>query len=296
MNKQQFKADLALLAVAMFWGTTYVFTKLSLDSFPPINIISLRFVMASAVLALIFHKKLRKTTRALLLRALLLSLILLISFMSMNYGLIFTTASNGAFIIALTLLFVPICQWLFYGQKIRSRVWFYVALATVGIALLTLGEDFQPQFGLGELLSLGCAISYAFFIIYTERYARIYDPVTLSVWQMVFVGLFSTILSLLLEDYTLPSGTQNWLVILLLAFPCTALAYATQTVAQKYTSAIHTGLILSLETVFSGIFAYLILSEVLSPLNYLGAALMLLSIFLMELPWEQYVFRKYKRP
>lgn len=55
-----------------------------------------------------------------------------------------------------------------------------------------------------------------------------------------------------------------------------------QTYAQKFVSATHTGLILSLELVFSAIFAFIFLGEKLSIRGYIGAAILLLSVLIVE--------------
>ncbi len=284
MKKQQLKADLALLFATAFWGTTYVLTKFSLVFLEPLNIISLRFVIAALILVILFRRHLKDISVILFIKTLLLSVFLLLSFMSMNYALLFTSASNAAFIGGTTVLFVPIFEALFLGRKLEKKIWLCVALSLTGIALLTLSSDFRLSFGWGELLSLSCALTYAVYILMVDRFAREYDPLVLSTLQMVSIAAISTVLTILFESYRLPPDSASWLVLLLLTLPCTAIAYVIQIFAQKYTTPTHTGLIISLETVFAGIFAYIILREVLSPLNYLGAILMFLSILVMEVP------------
>jgi len=64
-----------------------------------------------------------------------------------------------------------------------------------------------------------------------------------------------------------------------------------QAVAQQYTSASHVGVIFTLEPVFSGIVAYFFANEKLLPRGYIGAALMLLSLLVMEMDWRA-LFKK----
>lgn len=284
MNKQQLKADLALLIATAFWGTTYVLTKFALDFFGPLNIISIRFILAAVTLVIIFHRRLINTTRPLLVRALLASAMLLLSFLSMNYALLYTSASNAAFIGGTTVLFVALFERLLLKRKLKKRIWLCVVLTLTGIGLLTINSDVRFVFGMGELLSLGCAVSYALYILLIDRFTEEYDPVALSTWQMFFIALASTLLTFSFETYKIPSDGTSWLVILLLAFPCTAIAYVAQILAQKYTTPTHASLIISLETVFAGLFAFVILREVLAPLNYVGAVLMFISLVIMEFP------------
>ena len=67
-----------------------------------------------------------------------------------------------------------------------------------------------------------------------------------------------------------------------LAVLCTGVAFVIQAVQQQYTSASHVGLIFTLEPLFSAIVAYFFAHEVLGLRGYIGAALMMLSLVLME--------------
>lgn len=89
-------------------------------------------------------------------------------------------------------------------------------------------------------------------------------------------------MAILIEKPMLPKTSLTWVIIILLSIFCTAFGYIAQTYAQKYVSASHTGLILSLEPVFSAIFAFIFLGETLSIRGYIGAVMLLLSIIWVE--------------
>ena len=92
-------------------------------------------------------------------------------------------------------------------------------------------------------------------------------------------------LSCLIETPCLPRTPGVWAAALFLGVFCSGIAFVVQTVQQQYTTATHVGLIFTLEPVFSAIVAFTLAGEVLRPRGYLGAALMLLSLVLMELEW-----------
>lgn len=79
-----------------------------------------------------------------------------------------------------------------------------------------------------------------------------------------------------------PSGPAIWASALVLSIFCTGIAFVVQTVQQQYTTAGHVGLIFTLEPLFSAIVAYFLADEMLSPRGYVGAALMMGSLVLME--------------
>lgn len=85
------------------------------------------------------------------------------------------------------------------------------------------------------------------------------------------------------ENVKLPNTPISWFSVLMLSIFCTAIGYIVQSTAQQYTSATHTGLILSLEPVFSAILSNIFLKETLAARGYVGALLMLLSVLIAEL-------------
>jgi drug/metabolite transporter (DMT)-like permease len=95
------------------------------------------------------------------------------------------------------------------------------------------------------------------------------------------------VFSMFTETVRLPNTTVSWVSILSLSILCTAVGYIVQTTAQQYTSATHTGLILSLEPVFSAIFAFAVLGEVLSLKGYTGAAILMFSVLIAEVDFKK---------
>ena len=89
-------------------------------------------------------------------------------------------------------------------------------------------------------------------------------------------------LSFVLETPCLPKTPGVWAAAVFLGILCTGVAFVVQTVQQQYTSASHVGLIFTLEPLFSAVVAYFLADEVLSARGYVGAALMMSSLILME--------------
>ncbi|WP_313340327.1 DMT family transporter, partial [Sedimentibacter sp.] len=89
-------------------------------------------------------------------------------------------------------------------------------------------------------------------------------------------------LAFIFEKPHFPTTPNIWASVLFLSIICTGVAFIVQAIAQQYTSASHVGVIFSLETVFAGIVAYIFAHEVLTLKSYIGAGLMILSLFIME--------------
>jgi drug/metabolite transporter (DMT)-like permease len=175
-------------------------------------------------------------------------------------------------------------DFLFRGTRLKRKLLLAMALCTLGLALLTLNESFRPR--LGDLLCLGVALCYAIDLLITEEAVRQpeVDPLALGVCQLGVVGVITLALSLLMEPFRLPSTPFTWGAALFLGIVCSGIAFVVQSVQQQYTTASHVGLIFTLEPVFSAIVAF-IAGERLRHLGYIGAAIMLLSLLLMEVDW-----------
>lgn len=277
------KADILLVWVTFFWGATYALTKIAVEMFSPMNLIALRFSIAFLAMLPIFWKRIVRADRKTIGYSAILSLVLFLIFMSMTYGVKYTSASNAAFLAGLTVIFIAVGSFLFLGKRLDKKTWVCVVLSLLGVCLLTLTPELRFNMGIGDFLSLMVSVLYAVYVLLVDKYTQEVDSVALGVLQLGFVGVIATGMSMATEHFLLPRDTKSLWIIFVLSILCTAFAYVVQTVAQKYTSPTHTGIILSLEIVFSGTFAYLLVGEVLRPINYVGAVLLMIAVILMEI-------------
>jgi len=289
--KPQVKADLAMLLVTLFWGSSYLFMQMGLADLSTFNLIGLRFGIAFVIAAGIFHRRLLRTTRNTLWHSLIMGAILFGVFAAVTEGVKTTTASQAGFLVSLTVIFVPLLS-ILLKNRLQTRVLFGAGLAVVGIALLTLNESLQIS--LGDVLCIAAALFYATHIIVTGKLAPQSDAIVLGVCQLGFTALFGFGFSLLAETPQLPHTPEAWLAVLVLSVLCSAIGFVVQTVAQQYTTPAHTGLIFSLEPVFAALFAFLLNGETLTVRGYLGAALVLLSVLIAEIDGTR-LFRSKKQ-
>ena len=292
MNKQR-KADLLLVMVTGFWGASYFLTDLCLESMPPLSLNAFRFLVAFAVLGAVYFPKMRHISRKTLLYSLLIGGSLVMVYTCYVYGILRTSISNAGFICALPVIFTPLLELVVFRKMPSRRFALSLVICTVGLALMTLGDTFRPA--LGDIICMGTAFFYAVDLLLTDRAVRDpeVDPLQLGVCQLGVVGVVMLVLTCLLEEPQLPRNGTTWAAALFLAVFCTGIAFVIQAVQQQYTTASHVGLIFTLEPLFSAIVAYFFAHEVLSPRGYVGAALMMLSLVLMEVD-PMSLFRKKK--
>lgn len=277
MNKQ-LQANFLIVLVALFWGSTYFLTKMAVAELEPFNLTALRFGTAFIITALFFFKRIRKADRTVIKYSIILGVLAVIAVLSMTFGVQYTTASNAGFLISLSVVMIPLISVIVLKKRIKAKLLLSVILATIGIVCLTLNE--QLTINKGDILCILCATSFAVQVLIMERIPKSADSVAIGALQLGITAVVNFILSFFLENFTVPSDLKVWGVIVILGVFCTAFCYIIQIYALKNTSAIQAGIILSLEPVFSAIFAYIFLGELLSKQGYIGAILLFISVIL----------------
>ncbi len=280
--KIQLKADLALVLVAAFWGSTSFLTKMGLEGMAEYNLIALRFIIAFVLVSAAFWKRLKHATLRDVKFAAGLAAILFFTYVFFTFGVRYTSISNAGFLTCLTGVLVPLIGFVFLKQKPDLKTIFCVILVFVGVYLLTFNG--YLSFNRGDFFCILCSLAFALHIIATGYCTRIaQDSVLLGLLQLGFVALYALLFSYVFEKPQLPQTAQSWLVVLALSIFSTALGLILQTTAQRYTTPTHAGLILTLEPVFAAAFAYFLAREILAPKAYLGALIMLIGIILVEI-------------
>lgn len=277
-------ADLALLVVAVIWGSGFVVTKNVLDNISPYYLLSYRFIISFLLMGLLFFKRIKKTTKEDLKAGFIIGIFLFGGFATQTIGLNYTTASKQAFITATNVVMVPFIYWAI--SKKRPDIYDIVAafICFMGIGILSF--DGSLKVGYGEFLTFICAIFFAFHIGSIGYFSKKHDPIILSVFQMLFAGLFSIIFTLIFEPGVGKIPTEAISSVLYLSIVSTLIAFLIQNVAQKYTSSTHAAIILSLEAVFGSLLSFIFLKEMFSFKFAVGCFAILISIITTETKWK----------
>ena len=274
--QENHKYNICMFIATIFFGMTYVLTKICLNYSAELHIISFRFLTAFVISLIFLQRKIFPIKIKEILYSLILSVLLFMVFITMTIGVKYTTATNASFLISLSVIFIPFFSWIFNKEKPKKSIFIVLIIALIGIMLLTLDKNLE--FHIGDILCLICSLLFSFNVLITERFVKNNNPITLGVLQFGGVAILSFLVQYPIEKFTLPKNEKFWISLMILSVFCTALAYIIQTVSQKKLSSTLIGLILSLEPIFSGIFGYFILNEYLSPQQYMGAFLLLISI------------------
>ena len=287
----QNKANLLMLIVTIFWGASYTFMMMGLESLEPYNIVALRCTIAFIVAGLIFYKKMKNVNKQTLSYAAIQGFLLFIVFVLSLFGLQTTSASNAGFILSLSVVLVPIFI-SFIEHKLPSRaVSIAIVCTMLGIIILTMKESLTFQ--KGDILVAIAALAYSIYLILNSKFTKSVESISYGVYQLGFTALFGIILTFIFETPTFPSTNTSWIAILGLGLICTAFCFIAQSVVQQYTSPTHTGLIFSLEPIFAAIFAMIFLGELLTIQLILGGCFILLGNLVAQ--YEQFKIAQHPR-
>jgi drug/metabolite transporter (DMT)-like permease len=286
MKSDALKGDALLATVAMFWGVSYFLMDLALTQMPELFLNAVRFLLAFVLTYMVFFKKIGKPSKMTLVSAAILGTIMTGAYVTATYGVRWTSVSNAGFLSCLAVLFLPGFLFIINGKIPNKKIFVSAPIALVGIALLTLKESFTPA--LGDILCIACSVCYAFYIIFMERFVKRpdVDALSVGVLQLPVCGILTLAASLVLEEQRLPDTPSVWAALIFLTVFCTAYAFIAQPVAQKRTDASHATIILTLEPLFAGLSAWLLGGEVLTIPSYIGAAMVLGALLIMEVDFK----------
>jgi drug/metabolite transporter (DMT)-like permease len=276
------RADLALVLITALWGATFVVVKDALDQADTFSFLALRFAVGGAVATALAGRAL--LAPGVLRMGAILSVFLFSGFAFQTAGLRFTTESRSAFITGLAVVLVPFVSILFFKRRPQVPSMVGVALAVVGMYVLTGGLSGAGAAGQtlpGDLLTLGCAVCFAFHICLTERFAPKVPAMALVAVQLWGVCLLSVLCLPWVSTHVSWSGSLLWAVLFCGVF-ATALAIGVQTWAQARTTAVRAALVFSLEPVFASSLSVALGREQLGPRELAGGLLTILAVVVAE--------------
>ncbi len=281
------KAELLMLTIAMAWGMSWIFMKMGLEDLPIFSIIFMRFGVAFIVVALIFIKRFKTINMSTVLSACVSGLLLFSVVACVLYGLGTTLASTGAFLISVTTVFVAVIQAVLVKKLPGLDIVIAIVCCVAGVALLSNAN--LSEFDIGSLWIVAAAFLNAVYIVFVGWASKkeAIDTLNLGILQLGVTAVISLGAAGISSTLVMPTTTNGWIAVLGLALVCTAYCFVLQPVVQGYSTPERTGVIWSTESLFSAIFAFILLSEVLSVSNIIGAVLVMAGVFIALIDWKK---------
>ncbi len=292
----QVQHSLLLMLTACIWGMAFVSQSKGMDYMHPLTFNGVRSLIGALVLFVyslatgrLSGKRALKTDRRRTLRAgLLCGLVMTVASTLQQFGIQYTTVGKAGFLTTLYIIFVPLGGILF-RKKVRGQVWGAAFIAAVGMYLLCMTERFV--LGRGDFLVLLCAIVFAVHIMLVDSFSEGTDGVLISCIQFAVCGVLCSIGALIWGKPTIDQISQGLWPLLYAGVLSCGVGYTLQIVGQRGVNPTAAALIMSLESVFAAVAAWLAFrigflqtDQTMTGRQIAGCALVFTAVVLVQLP------------
>ena len=281
----------ALMLAVLFWGLSFVATKIALQSFTPFCLIFIRFSTASLFFGcLLFHKQAPVIQRVTFRKIFLLALFQPgLYFFFETYGLKYTSATKTSLIIATIPVAVMILSIIFLKEKARPINICGILISLAGIAILVFGGVEQvalERVMLGDILIFGAVLSAAVYMIFTRHLGKTIPPTQITGLQMIFGTLIFLPFFIwdqpkMQWDQVMPEALIAVTGLILFA---TIGAFLCYNFALSKIEATKVSVFINLIPIITAFGAWFILGESLTPLQMVGGAVVIGAVYLANYP------------
>jgi len=273
-------APWALLAVAAMWGISFVWMKDILDQQDVYSFLLSRFLVASLVMLLANPRVITRLNREILTKGSVIGTALGLGYIFQTLGLDRTTPAITGFITGLYVVLTPLIAALLLKERLTKQAWFYIVLATAGLAVLSVSGW---SIGTGEFFVLISALLFAVHILLLSQWSKKFDAYALTFVQLATCALVSGIPASI-NGFSAPPDFQVWSVVVFTAVFATFFAFVIQTWAQARISATKVAVILTMEVVFAALFSVALGAEPLTLRIVLGGSMVLIAMIMIVQP------------
>ncbi len=273
------KADLTLLLAALVWGLGFIAQRNGAETVGPLVFNAARWGLGGLIMLPFLRFKLpinRKTIPWMAASG----IILFFASGLQQTGLAFTTAGNAGFITGSYVVIIPILLTIFWKQRSSWVIWVAAIITTIGIYMLSSGGALK--FNQGDAIVMVGAVLWAFHVIVTGLGVKNVPVLAFVTGQYFVCAFLNIIFGLIFQADSIPALLPAWQSFVYLAIFSTAIGFTFQAYGQRHAPPADAAIILSLESVFSAFFGWLLLSERLTTIQVIGCALILAAILISQ--------------
>lgn len=275
-----------LILTAAIWGFAFVVVKDSVDTIPPVYMVSIRYTIAAVLLGFVLISQFKKLNRYYWIHGAVTGLMLALGYITQTIGCKYTTAGKNAFLTTIYVILIPLISWPLNKKRPHFVVFLSAVMALVGIGLLALrNEGGVLGFNVGDILTLICGLFYALHIIFTAKFSQDKNPVILTWIQFIVASVFSWAVSPLIDgsfSVALLKSSRVIFSMLYLGIFSSLVAFLLQNICLKYMESSLASLFLSLESVFGVIFSAIFLRERMTLVMIIGCVLIFAAITIAD--------------
>jgi len=277
-----------LLLAVIFWGFSYIAIKESLNYLSPVELIAARFATGAITLLLIIKLKgMSLSMRGEFKNLLISGIIVFVHFWIMATGMLYTTATNTAWILTTAPIFIAVLSIIVLSEKLHLGQGLAIIAATVGVLFLVSNGDFTTLAwisSIGDWIVLGSCVTWAIYTIFTRRITSRLDPLVATFWTIAISGLVIVPGSILFSGASvyLALPASGAIAVLFLGIGCLAGSFWFWSEGLKQKPAAEVGLYLYLEPLFATIGAAVLLNEEITWPVMVGGLFIFAAVYLAE--------------
>lgn len=284
-KKRDLFVTLGLLTVAIIWGTGFIATQIAIDAGMSTSFIMVvRFMVASIVLGLSFKDDIKQMRIRDFKMGAIAGTLLFLGFVLQTTGLIFTTPSSNAFITATSVVMVPFLSWFILKEKPENKVFVAAFICLAGLGILAFGPGGSIKLGIGDTLTLLCAVAFALHTVSMGKFAPRVNSNLLTFLQMITAAAFSLIMFMVVDrDFSAFTSVKGVLAVVYLGIFSTFIAYYIQTICQRFASPSKVSIIVSTEALFGSLFSVMLGYEAFTYFLLIGGVAIIAAMLIIEI-------------
>ena len=288
-NSEEMRTILLMVLTTMFWGGSFVASKIALPEFPPMTLTFFRFIIATAMIfPYMWSRSSSKVPNRKDIPLLFgLGFLGVSGYFAFQFSaLLYTSSANASTINALNPLVSSILATLVTDERLTKRRIGLLLLGLIGVILTVTGGDpnvlLNMEFNKGDLIMALAMLSFAVYGVYSKKATQVYEPLMVTSYVFLF-GLIQ-ITPLMLLDNVLPNvlsfSLKAWGGVVFMAIGSSVLGYQIQQVAIKRLGVNRTSLFINLVPLWAIIFSYIILGDPITIINLVSAVIIGTAVYL----------------
>lgn len=290
-KKTRLLSGLALTFACVLWGINYVAQQEGSKHLGPFSFNMLRMFIATAfLLPFIFLRnyknykkvffwskedKVRETVKG----GVICGLVLIIGLTCQQSGIKYTSVGKAGFLSSLSIIFVPLIS-IFEGKRVQGYQWLGIFFALLGAFILSFND--LEGINIGDIFMVATAFFIALHIVTAGHFNKRVDSIKFSLFRFLFAGIFSTIIMIVLEDFSWADVGLALKPVLFSGIFGSGFAFTLMALSQRNLDNVSTSIIMTLESVFSLLAGWIILGQRLSPREILGSTILFTSVMAMQ--------------
>jgi drug/metabolite transporter (DMT)-like permease len=277
---QHRRADLLIVCATLLASAGWIFSKQTIQGLPPFGFIGLRFVLASLLILPFCYRLFKQVSLKDIAQSMLVGMLLGAALLIWIYAIsVSDTLGEGAFIMSLSMLLVPLVAWPLFKQKPSRPFWISLPFAIIGLVLLSLSGGGWHQ-STSQIWFLLAAALLALQFNFNSRYAQRIPTLLLTCVQLFVTGVMGLIASSLFEQWPQTVDVEIWGWFASSVLIATSIRYVLQTAGQKHTSVANAAIIMVLEPVWTVFLSILWYGEKMPVEKIIGCSLILFALLL----------------